>query len=203
MPAPRFAGRFTALLSRFRHDRRANIAVIFAIALLPILTAVGATVDYSLATRMKAKLQSAADAASVASISAKSAGYIAATTMVSNGSVPAGVTDANNIFNGNMSGIPGYTNLSVTSTVTKTGSTIASNVQFAADMPVVFLKVIGYTSLHLTGDSKSSASLPLYLDFYLMLDVSASMGLPSTDSEQTRLAAVNPDNYSNYPTGAR
>jgi Flp pilus assembly protein TadG len=201
MPAPRFAGRFTALLSRFRHDRRANIAVIFAIALLPILTAIGATVDYSLATRMKAKLQSAADAASVASISAKSAGYIAATTMVSNGSVPAGVTDANNIFNGNMSGIPGYTNLSVTSTVTKTGSTIASNVQFAADMPVVFLKVIGYTSLHLTGDSKSSASLPLYLDFYLMLDVSASMGLPSTDSEQTRLAAVNPDNYSNYPTG--
>jgi len=188
-------------LSRFRHDRRANIAVIFAIALLPILTATGAAVDYSLATRMKAKLQSAADAASVASISAKSAGYIAATTMVSNGSVPAGVTDANNIFNGNMSGIPGYTNLSVTSTVTKTGSTLASNVQFAADMPVVFMKVIGYTSLHLTGDSKSSASLPLYLDFYLMLDVSGSMGLPSTNSEQTRLAAVNPDNYSNYPGG--
>jgi Flp pilus assembly protein TadG len=196
-----FPDRFTALLSRFRHDRRANIAVIFAIALLPILTAIGASVDYSTATRMKAKLQSAADAASVASISAKSAGYIAATTMVSNGPVPAGVTDANNVFNGNMSAISGYSNLSVTSTVTKTGATLASNVQFAADVPVVFMKVIGYTSLHLTGTSKSSASLPLYLDFYLMLDVSASMGLPSTDNEQTRLAAVNPDNYGNYPTG--
>jgi Flp pilus assembly protein TadG len=201
MSAPRFADRFTALLSRFRHDRRANIAVIFAIALLPILTATGAAVDYSLATRMKAKLQSAADAASVASISAKSAGYIAATTMTSNGSVAAGVTDANNIFNGNMNGVTGTTNLTVTSTVTKTGSTLASTVQFAADMPVIFMKVIGYTSLHLTGDSKSSASLPLYLDFYLMLDVSGSMGLPSTNSEQTRLAAVNPDNYSNYPGG--
>jgi hypothetical protein len=100
-----------------------------------------------------------------------------------------------------MNGVAGYTNLSVTSTVTKTGSTLASNVQFAADMPVVFMRVIGYTSLHLTGDSQSSASLPLYLDFYLMLDTSASMGLPSTDAEQTRLAAVNPDNYSNYPTG--
>jgi Flp pilus assembly protein TadG len=201
MSAPRFSDRFTALLSRFRHDRRANIAVIFAIALLPILTGIGASVDYSMATRMKAKLQSAADAASVASISAKSAGYIAATTMVSNGPVPAGVTDANNVFNGNMSAISGYSNLSVTSTVTKTGATLASNVQFAADVPVVFMKVIGYTSLHLTGTSKSSASLPLYLDFYLMLDVSASMGLPSTDNEQTRLAAVNPDNYGNYPTG--
>jgi len=201
MPAPQFYDRFSALLSRFRRDRRANIAVIFAIALLPILTATGAAVDYSLAVQLRAKLQSAADAASVASISAKSPGYIAATTMVSNGSVAAGVTDANNIFNGNMSGVNGYTNLSVTSTVTKTGTTLASNIQFAADMPVIFMKVIGYTSLHLTGDSKSSAGLPLYLDFYLMLDVSASMGLPSTDSEQTRLAAVNPDNYSNYPTG--
>jgi Flp pilus assembly protein TadG len=201
MSVPRFSDRCFALLSRFRHDRRANVAVIFAIAILPILTATGAAVDYSLAVRLKAKLQSAADAASVASISAKSAGYIAATTMVSNGSVAAGVADANNIFNGNMSGVTGYTNLTVTSTVTKTGTTLASTVQFAADMPVVFMRVIGFTSLHLAGDSRSSAGLPLYLDFYLMLDVSASMGLPSTDAEQTRLAAVNPDNYSNYPGG--
>jgi hypothetical protein len=34
-----------------------------------------------------------------------------------------------------------------------------------------------------------------------MLDVSGSMGLPSTNAEQTRLAAINPDNFGNYPTG--
>jgi Flp pilus assembly protein TadG len=201
MSAPRFSNRFITLISRFRHDKRANIAVTFIVALIPILTAVGCAVDYSLANRMKAKLQAAADAASVASIAAKSPGYLAATTMVSNGSVPAGVTDANNVFNGNMSGIAGYTLLSLTSTVTKTGSTLASNVQFSASVPVVFMKIVGLTTLTIGGSSSSSASLPLYLDFYLMLDVSASMGLPSTDSEQTRLAAVNPDNYSNYPTG--
>ena len=201
MSAPRFSNRFIKLISRFRHDKQANIAVTFIVALIPILTAVGCAVDYSLANRMKAKLQAAADAASVASIAAKSPGYIAATTMVSNGSVPAGVTDANNVFNGNMSGIAGYTLLSLTSTVTKTGSTLASNVQFSASVPVVFMKIVGLTTLTIGGSSSSSASLPLYLDFYLMLDVSASMGLPSTDSEQTRLAAVNPDNYSNYPTG--
>ena len=89
----------------------------------------------------------------------------------------------------------------MTSTVTKTGTTLVSNVQFSANVPAVFMKVIGYTSLAVSGSSKSSASLPLYLDFYLMLDVSGSMGLPSTDNEQTRLSAVNPDNYGNYPTG--
>jgi hypothetical protein len=65
-----------------------------------------------MATRMKAKLQSAADAASVASISQKSAGYIAASQMLTDGSITAGVTDANNVFDGNMSTIGGYQNLS-------------------------------------------------------------------------------------------
>ncbi len=80
-------------IGRFRRDQRGNIAVIFAIALLPILSAVGCAIDYSLATRMKAKLQSAADAASVASISQKSLGYLAAAQMTGDGSVAAGVTD--------------------------------------------------------------------------------------------------------------
>src|ERR1700737_5668984 len=115
MSAPPFAKRVTALISRFRRDKKANIAVIFAIALIPILTALGCAVDYSLATRMKAKLQSAADAASVAAISQKSPGVIAAAAMSGNGSVPAGVTDANNVFNGNMSGITGFNYLSRTS----------------------------------------------------------------------------------------
>jgi len=190
-----------SLIGRFRRDRRGNIAIIFAIALLPILTAVGSAVDYSLATRIRAKLQSAADAASVAAISQKSPGYAAAAAMSGNGSVDAGVTDANKFFDGNMNGIVGYTNLSRTSTVTKTGIKLASNVQFSADVPAVFMKVIGYQKLTVTGSSTSAASLPPYLDFYLMLDVSGSMGLPSTDNEQTRLAAINPDNYANYPTG--
>src|SRR5665647_373132 len=91
------------LIGRFGRDRRGNIAVIFTIACVPIISAVGCAVDYSMATRMKAKLQSAADAASVASISQKSPGYVAAAAMTSDGSVAAGVTDANNIFNGTMS----------------------------------------------------------------------------------------------------
>jgi Flp pilus assembly protein TadG len=64
-----------SLIDRFRKDRRGNIAVIFTIALLPILTAIGCAIDYSLAARMRAKLQGAADAASVGAIARKSPGY--------------------------------------------------------------------------------------------------------------------------------
>jgi Flp pilus assembly protein TadG len=170
-------------------------------ALLPILSAIGCAVDYSLATRMRSKLQSAADAASVASISQKSPGFAAASLMTSDGSVAAAVTDANNVFNGNINATTGYTNLSLNSTVTKTGPKLNSTVSFSADVPTTFMQVAGFQKLTVSGVSKSSASLPLYLDFYLMLDVSGSMGLASTTAEQKRLAAINPDNFTLYPTG--
>src|SRR5438445_6838028 len=121
--------------------------------------------------------------------------------MTGNGSVDNGVTDANNVFDANMNGITGYQNLVRSSTVTKTGIRLAASVTFTADVPVSFLGVIGIRQLTVTGVSSSAATLPPYLDFYLTLDVSGSMGLPSTSAEQTRLSQVSPDNYVQYPTG--
>jgi Flp pilus assembly protein TadG len=189
------------LIGRFRSDRRGNIAVIFTLAMIPLVSALGSAVDYSMATRMKAKLQSAADAASVSSISQNSAGYLAATQMSSDGTIAAGVTEANLIFDGNMSTIAGYQNLTRTSTVTKTGVNLNSNITFSAQVPTTFMRVIGMQALTVSGSSKSAAKLPPYLDFYLTLDVSGSMGLPSTTAEAQRMQAVNPDNFVQYPTG--
>src|SRR4051812_42106223 len=189
------------LISRFAADARGNIAVTFALALLPILAAIGCATDYSRANQIKSKLQSAADAASVAPVSKNSAGYNAAVLMSSDGSVPVGVTEANAIFNGNVSNFTGYSDLSVTSAVTKTGATLNSTVQFSASISTFFLGVLGFNTLTLSGSSTSSAGLPLYQDFYLLLDVSGSMGLPSTTSEAQRLQAVNPDLYTFYTSG--
>ena len=120
--------RLKQYLSRFRSDRRGNVAAIFAITAIPLISAIGCAVDYSLATRMKAKLQSAADAAGIAALSQKSPGFLAASVMTGNGSVTAGVTDANNVFDANMNGITGYQNLVRSSTVTKTGIKLAATV---------------------------------------------------------------------------
>ena len=130
----RFAGQTGETDFALRGNNKANVAVIFAIACIPILTAVGCAVDYSLAVRMRSKMQAAADAASVGSISQSSPGYAAAESMTGNGSIAAGVTDATNIFMGNLCGptaggctnVTGYSNLTVTPTVTKTGSTLTS-----------------------------------------------------------------------------
>ncbi len=190
------------LIGRFRKDKRGNIAVIFAIACVPLISAVGCAIDYSEATRVRSKLQSAADAAAVASISQQSSGWKAASLMTGNGEVASAETDARNIFNGNVTASSSlYNGLALGATVTKTGANLTATVTFSANVPVTFMKVVGYQQLTVTGTSSASASLPLYLDFYLALDVSGSMGLASTASEQTRLSAVNPDMHSQYPTG--
>jgi Flp pilus assembly protein TadG len=190
------------LLDRFRGDQRGNIAVIFAIACVPLISGIGCAIDYSEAVRIKSKLQSAADAAAVAAISQNSAGWKAASLMTTNGEVKAAETDAKNIFNGNITASTSlFKNQTVTATVTKAGPALTSAVSFSADVPVTFMKVVGFSKVTVSGSSSASSSLPLYLDFYLTLDVSGSMGLPSTTAEQARLNAVNPDNFGQYPTG--
>jgi Flp pilus assembly protein TadG len=193
--------RLQQFLSRFRRDRRGNVAIIFTFAAIPLVSAIGCAVDYSMATRMKAKLQSAADAAGIAALSQKSPGFLAASVMTGNGSVTAGVTDATNVFNANMNGITGYTNPNINISVTKTGIKLAANVTFSVDVPTTFLRVINFNKLTVSGLSSAAATLPPYLDFYLTLDTSGSMGLASTGTEQTRLSQVNPDNFRQYPTG--
>jgi Flp pilus assembly protein TadG len=195
--------RLIALLSRFRRDNKANIAVIFALSVLPIATAIGCATDYTNATRIKAKMQAAADAAAVASVSINSASYIQATTMTSNGPVSAGTNELDNIFKGNVRNFSSlYQQLALnTETVTKTGANLTSVISFSAQVPVTFMKLIGWTTMTIGGSSTATSSLPLYLDFYLLLDVSGSMGLPSTAAEAVRMQSINPDNYSQYPTG--
>jgi Flp pilus assembly protein TadG len=193
---------FVRLLGCFRGDRRGNIAVIFAIACVPLISAVGCAIDYSEATRVRSKLQSAADAAAVASISQQSSGWKSASLMIGNGEVASAETDARNIFNGNVTASSSlYNGLALGATVTKTGANLTSKVTFSANVPVTFMKVVGYQQLTVTGTSSASASLPLYLDFYLMLDVSGSMGLPSTTAEAQRMQNINPDMNVPYPSG--
>ena len=150
---------FFSLMNRFRRDRRGNIAVIFAVATVPLISAIGCAIDYSEAARIKAKLQSAADAAAVASISQRSQGWLAASTMTTNGPVPVAETDATNIFNGNINATVNQlftlNTAGTNAVVTKTGATLTATVNFSADVPVTFMKVAGFTKLTVSGVSDS------------------------------------------------
>ena len=61
-----------ALISSFRSNARANVAVISALAAVPMISAVGCAVDYTTASMLRTKLQAGADAASLAAVSINS-----------------------------------------------------------------------------------------------------------------------------------
>jgi len=185
--------RVFGLVNRFGRDRRGNIAVIFALACLPVLSAIGCATDYSRAAQLLAKLQSAADSASVGSLSRTSPAFIAAGSMTADGPIASGVTDATNIFNANLANASGYTLNSITPTVSKSGSTVTSVVTFSADVPTLFMSMIGKTSMTVTGSSTAVVNMPLYVDFYLLLDNSPSMGVAATPADVTTMVNNTPD----------
>ncbi|AVO45426.1 TadE/TadG family type IV pilus assembly protein [Phreatobacter cathodiphilus] len=55
-----------AKLSRFRSDIRANVALLFSLAALPVFGVVGAAVDYTRVSRIQVQIQAALDSASLA-----------------------------------------------------------------------------------------------------------------------------------------
>jgi Flp pilus assembly protein TadG len=190
------------LAARFCSSERGNIAVICALCTLPLVSAVGCVVDYSMASMIKTKLQAAADAATLATVSVNSPVITTAKGMTSGGTVSSGSTTAVNYFNANLTTAPadtGYTGLSSNATVTKSGQVVTAVVTFSASIPTYFMGILGYRDITVAGTSTASYSLPTYIDFYLMLDVSGSMSFPSTAAEQNRLMAVNPDNLLGNP----
>jgi Flp pilus assembly protein TadG len=193
-----------ALVSRFALSRRGNVAVTTALCMVPMIAAVGCVMDYTTASMIKTKLQAAADAASLATVSLNSSVLTTAENMSGSGTVSGGATYALNFFNGNLNSSPanvGYSSLVPSATVTLAGTTMTAVVSFTAQVPTNFLGLIGYKTLAVSGSSTANYSFPSYLSFYLMLDVSGSMSFPSTTAEQSRLQAVNPDDYSQYPKG--
>ena len=198
-----------SLIAQFRSNKRGNVAVITALCCLPLIAAVGCVIDYTTASLVKTKLQAAADAAALATVSVNSSVVTTAKAMSSSGTVSGGSTFATNFFNANLNASPanvGYTNLTPSATVSLSGTNMTANVSFTAKVPTYFMGVMGFSNTNISGSSTASYTMPTYINFYLMLDVSGSMSFPSTQAEQARLMAVNPDNLlgsPGYPQGCQ
>ena len=81
---------------RFSEDRRGNIGIMFALALLPVLATVGAAVDYSNVLRIKSQMQAALDAATLAG----------GRELQVSGDANAAWTTAENFFNSAVASLP-------------------------------------------------------------------------------------------------
>lgn len=170
------------LLSSFASDRRGNIAVIFALALLPMLSFVGAAIDYSMAARAKVKLTAALDTA-VLVATAKTEITKSASTAQS---------DALNTFTGQLAALS-MSSTSVTINVVDSVTTRTASGTATATVATSFMGIFGYNTLGISASSTAAASLPAYIDFYVLLDNSPSQGLGATTADMTALQNATSD----------
>ncbi len=161
---------------RFARDRRGNVAVIFALAAIPILAFVGAAIDYSIAVRTQTKIEAALDTALLLAISNTEITKTASTAQA----------DAVTMFTGQLATF-GVGTQSSTITVTDTTTGRTANGTASSVVPTTFMRILGFNTLTVTGTSQAVVSFPLYIDFYLLLDNTPSMGVGATASDITNL----------------
>ena len=65
--------RLSVFVKQFIRDPKANVAIIFALSLVPIVLLAGMALDFTSATQKRARLNAAADAAALAAVTPKMA----------------------------------------------------------------------------------------------------------------------------------
>ena len=184
------------LARAFGANLRGTSAVIFAMSLVPVIGIVGLGLDYSGALARKARLDAAADAAAVSAIAAArdfitSHGSTEAEPNLSNDAIAAGKAQGSKTFSLDAAADAGTLATSPNVAVARVGQTITSTVSYSAASPTSFGGLFGVRSFPLGSSAGSSLTLGSYIDFYLALDVSGSMGLPTSVDDETKLQNVN------------
>jgi hypothetical protein len=122
--------------------------------------AIGSAADYLRVLHITAKLQAAADSASLEAIATVSPGFTAAGRMLEDGTIPVGMADARSLFQAHLTGVGGYQLDRLTPLVAKAGSTLTSTVSFTAHVPSRFLGLLGWRRVTVKGAASANASLP-------------------------------------------
>lgn len=164
-------------LRAFAADRRGNLAITFALTSVPVVVSVGAAVDYSLANRTKATLDSYADAAALSVVNTKAMSLTE--TQAQQAAVTFFKTQAATLKRGTIG--------TVTAKVTDTTSGRAAVLTYTASVATTVANVAGITSIDIGGRATANSALPVYMDFYMLLDNTPSMGVAATPSDITRM----------------
>jgi Flp pilus assembly protein TadG len=185
MPAQPFSSsrRQGGLVSRFRGDRHGTIAVFFAIAVLPVAVCVGAAIDYTVAAKAKARLDAAADLAALAGV--KSSNVLPTEAVARQA--------ATSSFTANAGTMPDVTMGSVNVEVRDVALVRTATVTYTASVPTAFMGLMGVRSISIAGSATATSAKPAYIDFYMMLDNTPSMGIGATPTDVATMVANTPD----------
>lgn len=172
-------------LRRFGADRRGNVAILASVMLFPIALGFGMAIDYSTQSARQDRLQGAADAAALAAVTPN---------MMAASSTTAQSTAQQmwNAQSGQVGGVSALTGVvTVVDTKPTTGGTTRNvTVTFSGKSATFFSSLIGFNTLPVSGASTSTQSTTPYINIYVLVDNSQSMGIGSTQTDMNNLYSV-------------
>jgi Flp pilus assembly protein TadG len=170
-------------LNRFKSDQSGSYATLFALSLTPFILVAGAAVDYSFANKAKAKLSSLADSAALTAVN----------HMAMSSNVTAAQTAAQNMFSAQAAGINNITLTDVSVNVTDSALNRTAVVSYSATKRTLFMGMAGISAVTLSGQSTAVSAQSTYIDFYLLLDNTPSMGVGATTNDIQTMVNNTPD----------
>ncbi|MET4800956.1 Flp pilus assembly protein TadG [Bradyrhizobium sp. LB11.1] len=169
---------FRGAMRRFARDRKANVAIIFALVMVPTIFLLGMSLDYTLALRKKGQLDAAADAAAVAAVRP-------AMLVQSDDSVVQATAAAVFAAKANIAGLQSVPTPTIN--VVDSGLQRTITVSYSAQSINNFPGVLGKQTWQINGTSTAKASSAPNMNFYLLMDDSPSMGIGATTSDISNL----------------
>ena len=174
--------RLSDRMRAFAADERGNVAITFGIAAVPLVMATGAAVDYSVANGAKAKLDALADAAALTSVNKPAMKLTAAVAK----------KQSEDMFKAQAALIKGVTLGDVVVTLTE-GVGRTSLVTYSGTTATTLSGILGVKTLAVAGSATANSAIPTYIDFYLLLDNTPSMGVAATPADVDIMVKNTPD----------
>jgi len=168
-------------------DRRGHVGMIAAICGSGLMIMMGSAIDYGYALNINQRLNEAADTAVLSAISpsiAQGAGSYAIAYANSNM-----WTVAKNTFATNTSALPISVTpvINVTKTTNVNVSTYTATLTYTASVPTFFAGIVGLSSIPISGHAQATTTPLTYIRYYILLDISQSMGIGATAADMSAL----------------
>ena len=170
------------LRQRFQACERGSLGAAFGFALMPIMAAIGISIDYSAATNARARLDSILDAAALAAVSPQVVG----SGLGVDDQKKAGAKVAETEFNARLGMSESLQGLvkSKSFTAASDGGSVTIRICYEAELNTSFMRLLQVNSIPFGRCAQASAQAPLYVDVYVIVDASSSMGIGATTADQ-------------------
>jgi len=165
-----------AIARSFAAHKRGNVLMIFAFAVIPMVFATGMGIDYARAARLRTKLDAIADAAALAAVSQP---------QMNDTSDDDAIAVAQKMFDAQadgLEGLDGTPKVDIGITHPNGPTSRVATVSYSANSINLFGGVLKMRTIPIGGTSSATATAAPNMDFYIALDTSPSMALPTTSA---------------------